>query len=155
MKYLIWSIKLFAENVRKNFRTMRLASVGTAQLLYAKIVINLIVLKSTRMARLAKNAKVKLRKRDSSTAEVSLDQIAFMKKYLSGLMSKSSGTTSMAHKIKNPARPIMICHSCAKRKYLQRAERIWVREGRCEFCLDRGYVAQIIEYIQQTDANSH
>jgi hypothetical protein len=66
-------------------------------------------------------------------------------KYLDGLMTQCSPMTMKFRR--DPTKPVMICHNCAKRKLLIKAPQVWTRDGRCHFCLDRVYVCQAIEYM--------
>lgn len=55
----------------------------------------------------------------------------------------------------NPLLPVYICHYCAKQKKLQKAEKIWVREGQCSYCNKKAFICQIIEYIEMLSWDSH
>lgn len=154
MKYCIWTTLQFVSNVKKNIKAMRSAFAHHVRVLTARVAVRIIVFKSTLTRNSAKNVLVRRRERDRN--QLSIDEIlTLMQKSQNGLTKKSFHSPMKTYKWKDPRTQIMICNDCAKRKYLERSPRIWIREGRCSFCLDRTYVCQIIEYVMVINDDVH
>jgi hypothetical protein len=75
---------------------------------------------------------------------------------LTSLESRKTAMTSKRYnKKKTPLDPIYICRSCANRKHMPRAEKVWVREGTCDFCFQRTYICQAVDYLPMDATKQH
>jgi len=150
MKYSLWMQVTNALNViTPSFQT-RLASARHALRLYVAIAINFIVKQYNHISFSVRIAVLRRERRKL------LAQLMKQQKSLIGLGTSTEKTgSSMTTKPKprkkyawEDNRPLYICGSCARRKHLKKAAKVWVREGKCSYCLDRCYVCQIIEYVE-------
>jgi hypothetical protein len=143
-------------NVKRKLLQMLLDSAELALLFVVKIAERIIACKISLTRTSAKLVTQELLKQDLQQYKSESMNPNLLKSTMTSLESRK-GTMGFrkSNKKKTPLDPIYICSSCARRKHMPKAEKLWIREGKCDFCLERTYICQAIDYIPADITNQH
>lgn len=146
-----------ALNVKRKLLQMLLACAELALQLVVKSAEKIIAFKISLTKISARLVTQEFLKREPDLSQSEGMSPNLLHATMTSLNSRRASMNKRSKQIKDktPEDPIYICKSCANRKHMNKAERVWIREGVCDFCFERAYICQAIEYTAADATNLH
>ena len=148
--------KLTAQDVKKKLQQMRQDFVRVARRYLAKCAALLTDFATKLIADCAVHAEEKKPEKEPTLplkGSTNLNHLPVT------LIRETFTRLSMAQnkrlKGKKPEEMIFICGPCARRKNMKKAPQVWVSDGTCDFCLERSFICQALEYADVENHNLH